>query len=604
MTASCLFLNTFYDGFLATMYADATLASASYASQHSALLAANFGDSDFYSAGLQRAGWQAEDVVVNALPLQLAWATENGVPTTVQGQPLSGIEVAAEQVARTRPDVVYVQDLNNTPAAFLDAIRPFVKIVCGQIATPVVGRVPFDRYDVLISSFPHYVAKFREVGLCAYYQPLAFSETVLDAVGNPAWNGRKTDCSFVGGISRLHIEGNQLLEDLAQKTPTQFWGYGAEHLAPSSAIAPRHGGPAWGNDMFRRLADSRITINRHGEIADRFANNMRLFEATGCGALLITDHKDNLDDLFVVGEEVVAYRSREECVSLVSYFLDHPEQAEKIARAGQARTRRDHSYARRMEHTAEILERHLRYGSERHAAIDARTVSVGHRQIAPQEVTEAQRDAWKSAVIPAKQRALVQQELANMYRGSCPEPFMMLANALQPWLRPDERLVEIGCASGYYFEVLEYLMGQRIDYVGVDYSEALIEMARDYYPGARFEVADAADLPFDDMSFVVALSGGVLLHMTEWRAAVAETARVAERAAVFYRTPVCRRGPTRVMSKLAYGVETVELVFSEQELAEAFVDNGLILRSADTYAADEAGDIYHVNYVCQKGPSA
>ncbi len=605
---SCLFLNTFYDGFLASLYGDdggsTGLANKGHAEQAEVLLSANFGDSDFYSAGLRAAGWQADDVVVNALPLQHAWARENDIATVQGGQPLSGIEVAAEQIARMQPDVVYVQDLNNTPAVLLEVIRPLVKLICGQIATPVVGRVPFGHYDVLFSSFPHYVEKFREAGLCAYYQPLAFSGEVLGAVGNPVWKERPTSCSFVGGISNLHLEGNQLLEELARKTPTKFWGYGANALPPSSAIVHRHGGEVWGNDMFNKLVGSQITVNRHGEIADRFANNMRLFEATGCGALLVTDYKDNLDDLFIVGEEIVAYRTREECIALVNYYLDHPDEAAEIAAAGQARTLGEHSYALRLGQTAEILERHLRYRSERHETIDARTVSVGHREVQEADVEPKHRQAWKSESIPPQQRALVQQELAAMYAGRIPEVFQALARSIAPWLRPGERVLEVGCASGYYYEILEYLLGHRIDYTGADYSPALIEMARDYYPRASFVEADAAELPFEDMSFELALSGGVLLHCTHWKDIVAETARVTSRAAMFYRTPVCRNGPTRVMTKQAYGVETVELVFSEEELFAEIAKAGLVLREAVTYAADPATDTYHVNYLCQKGMTA
>ena len=50
----------------------------------------------------------------------------------------------------------------------------------------------------------------------------------------------------------------------------------------------------WGLDMYRALARSKITINRHINVAENNANNMRLFEATGTGSLLITDRKDNL----------------------------------------------------------------------------------------------------------------------------------------------------------------------------------------------------------------------------------------------------------------------------------------------------------------------
>ncbi len=68
-----------------------------------------------------------------------------------------------------------------------------------------------------------------------------------------------------------------------------------------------------------------ITINRHIDVAENYANNMRLFEATGCGALLITDYKDNLNELFEIGEEIVAYRSPEEAAALIKYYLSNPK---------------------------------------------------------------------------------------------------------------------------------------------------------------------------------------------------------------------------------------------------------------------------------------
>ena len=41
---------------------------------------------------------------------------------------------------------------------------------------------------------------------------------------------------------------------------------------------------------------------------------MRLFEATGSGACLVTDWKENLGELFEPDVEVVTYRSVAECV--------------------------------------------------------------------------------------------------------------------------------------------------------------------------------------------------------------------------------------------------------------------------------------------------
>jgi spore maturation protein CgeB len=112
-------------------------------------------------------------------------------------------------------------------------------------------------------------------------------------------------------------------------------------------------------DMYRALARSRITLNRHIDVAENNANNMRLYEATGVGSLLITDRKDNLGEIFEVGKEIVAYSSQEEAAELIRYYLDHAEEAATIARAGQARTLREHTYRHRMEELVPILQRYL-----------------------------------------------------------------------------------------------------------------------------------------------------------------------------------------------------------------------------------------------------
>ena len=61
--------------------------------------------------------------------------------------------------------------------------------------------------------------------------------------------------------------------------------------------------------MYGVLAHRR-SLNRHIDVAEDHANNMRLYEATGVGTLLLTDAKHILSDLFAIGEEVVRTRTR------------------------------------------------------------------------------------------------------------------------------------------------------------------------------------------------------------------------------------------------------------------------------------------------------
>jgi spore maturation protein CgeB len=57
---------------------------------------------------------------------------------------------------------------------------------------------------------------------------------------------------------------------------------------------------------------------------------------------------------------VAIYHTPEECVELARYYVDHESEREAIARAGQRRTLRDHTYKLRMQELSALLERHLR----------------------------------------------------------------------------------------------------------------------------------------------------------------------------------------------------------------------------------------------------
>lgn len=368
-------VDTYYPAFLARFYAQQVgLADRGYQTQLQALLNACFGTSDFYSRHLNDLGCEAQDLVVNCVPLQQAWAKANKVPLSklalkvphrlfripVLGKFLADLpglmDVAIAQIKATKPDVLYCQDLSFFPPEVLTRLRKHVRLVVGQIACPLPPESFLNGYDLILTSFPHFVPRLRAMGVASEYFRIGFDTRVLEKLGEVP---KDVEASFVGGISRHHGKAIPVLEYLASNTPIQFFGYGAGSLDADSPIRARHHGEVWGLDMYRALARSRITLNRHINVAENYANNMRLFEATGVGALLLTDHKDNLGELFEIGKEIVAYSSAEEAAELILYYLAHPDEAQAIARAGQARTLREHTYRHRMEELVPILQRYL-----------------------------------------------------------------------------------------------------------------------------------------------------------------------------------------------------------------------------------------------------
>ena len=72
--------------------------------------------------------------------------------------------------------------------------------------------------------------------------------------------------------------------------------------------------------------------------------------------------------------------------------------------------------------------------------------------------------------------------------------------------------IEIGCGSGYYNEILNYLCNCKLKYIGVDYSTTMIEIAKILFRLAVF-VCDAGQLPFRNRLFDIAWSGASLMHL-------------------------------------------------------------------------------------------
>ena len=348
-----LIVDTCYERFLGSHYTrNPGLEDAPYDHQWRALMDTFFGTADSYSHYLAELGHAAHELVVNCDPLQRAWAREHGVRGRFRRPPLDAIALA--QAEAFAPDVVYVQNLSVFRPQTLRRLGAG-RLLVGQIASELPPQAQLEPFDLITTSFPHYVRRLGERGIRSEYFRIGFDPRVLARVGDPE---RTTPVAFVGALGRAqHARGNELLERAAHALPIDFWGTGVEDWPRDSQLRSRYRGEAWGIDMFGVLARSRIALNRHIDVAEDYANNMRLYEATGMAALLLTDEKRNLDELFEPDREVVTYADESELVERARYFLEHEDERAAIAAAGRERTLRDHSYRVRMRELADLLAR-------------------------------------------------------------------------------------------------------------------------------------------------------------------------------------------------------------------------------------------------------
>jgi spore maturation protein CgeB len=109
--------------------------------------------------------------------------------------------------------------------------------------------------------------------------------------------------------------------------------------------------PVWGEELHRLLRQAKIVLNitRTDFYGAETGINLRIFEALAAGCFLLTDHCDELGELFRIGEEIETYRSSGELAEKVAYYLANDTRREAVARAGHAAFLHRHTWRARIE---------------------------------------------------------------------------------------------------------------------------------------------------------------------------------------------------------------------------------------------------------------
>ena len=170
-------------------------------------------------------------------------------------------------------------------------------------------------------------------GCPAIYLPEASDPELFKPLPGPKLH----DVSFVGANYGIRAEIVRAIEKAGVKVATFGQGW-------SNSIVPTERMP----ELFAR---SRIVlgVGTIGYCTDFYALKMRDFDGPMSGSLYLTHHNPDLEELFVIGKEIETYRTTQECVEKVHYYLAHPDKAEAIGKAGRARAEREHIWKLRFE---------------------------------------------------------------------------------------------------------------------------------------------------------------------------------------------------------------------------------------------------------------
>lgn len=109
-----------------------------------------------------------------------------------------------------------------------------------------------------------------------------------------------------------------------------------------------HRSPADSSTMMPKIIKcSKINLNMTNRPI-RTGLPLRIFDIMGAGGFLLSNYQEEIPEYFNIGEDLAVYNSQENLLAQVEYFLQHDDERERIAKNGQNKVKKLHTYANRL----------------------------------------------------------------------------------------------------------------------------------------------------------------------------------------------------------------------------------------------------------------
>ncbi|PAE26333.1 MULTISPECIES: glycosyltransferase [Bacillaceae] len=77
--------------------------------------------------------------------------------------------------------------------------------------------------------------------------------------------------------------------------------------------------------------------------------NNRTFDVAACGGFQLIEYKEDLPIHFIEGKEIVSFKTEEELLQKINYYIKHEKQRKEIAKLASKRVLKEHTFEKRLE---------------------------------------------------------------------------------------------------------------------------------------------------------------------------------------------------------------------------------------------------------------
>ena len=250
------------------------------------------------------------------------------------------------RLARFQPEMVLIH-ANDVLTETFEAVVPRQRTA---LFTPDCWSLPLERktlalarrVDLLLTVAPGQIPDFLAAGVRrAEFLAEACDPEAHHPVARPRARFA-SDVAFIGktdaGSPRVAARA-ALVAKVCRRFDTRVYGRGWEPLG----ITPRR------QDVYPReyreiCSAAKIVLGRDWTTDCAGYTSNRTWFTLGCGGFLLTSHSPGLEALVANHRHLVWYRSDDECLELIEYYLARPAERRRIAEAGRAYALAHRSY--------------------------------------------------------------------------------------------------------------------------------------------------------------------------------------------------------------------------------------------------------------------
>jgi Glycosyl transferases group 1 len=188
-------------------------------------------------------------------------------------------------------------------------------------------------FDLFLTNAPGCIPRYQALGARAEALPIATNEAFF----HPVPPRPELACEVLV-LGRAHPDRVEPVRALVHGFDTHVYGEGWEE----HGIASR--GLIYGDDVLAALNSARITVIFFRTGGGHALVKVGLFDFAAAGALVFTNRFSEVEPYLEYGREIVGFDSTEELLRQVRHYLDFPEEAEAVRRAGRARVLAEHTW--------------------------------------------------------------------------------------------------------------------------------------------------------------------------------------------------------------------------------------------------------------------